>query len=244
MKKLFVLGIIAVMVMGMAVSAMAADFVDNAWNVFIRPSTDAAAKTGAGTAVFGLKTATGDSFSNLTAIANLGASPEINYTNDGHPYTSDYNVVAGRTFVAKLGGSPLGTEKEKKQTIDWMFRAAGVAGATVYVTAWNQTGANNLIDAGIQQISLYESNADGDKIGNAVWSFMPGVTTTWAASTGIAGEAGTNFWQKSYTLGAADDAGGAYQYFVLEATVPEPGSMVALMSGLVGLVGFGIRRKK
>jgi hypothetical protein len=40
------------------------------------------------------------------------------------------------------------------------------------------------------------------------------------------------------------------QYFAIYAqggpieTVPEPGSMVALFSGLVGLVGFGIRRRK
>jgi hypothetical protein len=31
---------------------------------------------------------------------------------------------------------------------------------------------------------------------------------------------------------------------VVAKVVPEPGSMVAMFSGLVGLVGFGIRRKK
>ena len=30
----------------------------------------------------------------------------------------------------------------------------------------------------------------------------------------------------------------------LGSTIPEPGSMIALMSGLVGLVGFGVRRRK
>lgn len=33
--------------------------------------------------------------------------------------------------------------------------------------------------------------------------------------------------------------------YILEvSTVPEPGSMIAMLSGLVGLVGFGIRRRK
>ena len=31
---------------------------------------------------------------------------------------------------------------------------------------------------------------------------------------------------------------------VASADVPEPGSMLAMFSGLVGLVGFGIRRRK
>jgi len=32
--------------------------------------------------------------------------------------------------------------------------------------------------------------------------------------------------------------------YILELSVPEPGSMIAMLSGLVGLVGFGIRRRK
>jgi len=32
--------------------------------------------------------------------------------------------------------------------------------------------------------------------------------------------------------------------YILELSIPEPGSMVAMLSGLVGLVGFGIRRRR
>jgi hypothetical protein len=31
---------------------------------------------------------------------------------------------------------------------------------------------------------------------------------------------------------------------VFEFSVPEPGSMIAVLSGLIGLVGFGIRRRR
>jgi len=243
MKKLIVIGIVMVMVLA-ATSAMAA-VIDNDWAVYLKTTTDALAKNGASTSNLGLKTTTGDTLANLTTAPNLAVSPEINYTDTVHPYTTNYAVTTGRTYVAKFGGALLGAAPPTgKQTIDWMFRAVGAAGATIYVTSWDQTGTANQIDLlTTQTIKLYESNAAGEKIA-AVWTYLPMNNTTYSTSTGIAGVAGTNYFQKSYVLGAADSAGGAYQYFVLEAQVPEPGSMVALFSGFIGLVGFGIRRRK
>ena len=244
MKRFLVFGIVAMMVLSATV-AMAA--VDNDWSVYIKASTDALARSGASTATFGVKTATGNNtFANLTTSPALGSYPEVNYTDATHPYTTNYGNIAGRTYVAKFAGAPLG-DGSKLVTMDWTFRLVGNAGATVYMTTWNQTGTTNQIDDGTQAIQLFESDATGKKIGDAIWTYNPGVTTTWGSSTGIAGTAGTNFFQKAYTLGDADSAGGAYQYFVLEAnsvSTPEPGSMLAMLSGLVGLVGFGIRRRK
>lgn len=37
---------------------------------------------------------------------------------------------------------------------------------------------------------------------------------------------------------------GTGQGYILALEIPEPGSMVAMLSGLVGLVGFGIRRRR
>jgi len=240
MKKLIVIGLVAMVVLS-ASGAFAA--IDNDWKVYLRASTDNLAKSGASTANYGLKTGTPDTFANLTTSPNLAGSPEINYTDGAHPYTTSYGATPGRTYVATFGGAPLGLSP-KTPVIDWKIKACGAGNATIYVTAWEQTGTTNSIEAGLQKIQLFESNAQGEKLGAAVWTFLPAVNTTYSGTTGIAGTKGTDFWQKSYTLGAADASGGAFQYFLLEATVPEPGSMVALFSGLVGLIGFGIRRRK
>ena len=236
MKKLIVAGMVAVMVMG-ATAAMAAW--DNDWAVLVKCSTDALAKFGASTALFGVKTPAGNTFANLTTAPNLAGSPEVNYSDAIHPYTTNYGVTAGRTYVAKFGGTP-----PSIHSLWWRFRAVGVAGAAVYVTAWNQTGATSQIDVGTTtKFYLFESNAEGARFGNPVWTFNPGTTATWTSTDGIGGVANTNYFSKAYTLGAADSAGGAYQYFVL-TTIPEPTSAVAMLSGLVGLAGLGLRRRK
>lgn len=242
MKKLLVIGIVMVMALS-ATAAFAA--IDNDWLVNFKASTDVLAKSGASNCIVGLKTATGDSFATLGTPANLSGSPEVNYADAAHAYTTNYGTTPGRTYVAKFGGAPLGTTG--KETIDWTFRLVGAANATVYFTAWNATGTTNAIDAGTTQtIKLYESNAAGQKIGAAVFDFTPGKVASWTSGGGIVGVANTDYFSKSYTLGSVDAAGGAYQYFVLEASTstPEPGSMLAMLSGLVGLVGFGIRRRK
>jgi len=243
MKKLIVMGIVMVMALS-ATAAFAA--ADNDWLINVKASTDATAKVGASNAIFGLKTATGDTFATLTTAANLAGSPEINYGDATHPYTSNYGAVpatAKRYSTVKFGGAVLGNTTN---TVDWTFRVCGAANASLYLTAWNATGATNQIDAGFTQtIQLYESNAAGEKIGPAIWSFVAGKTSSWTSSGGIVGTAGDTYFQTQVTLpGEIDPAGGAYKYYVLEATVPEPGSMVALFSGLIGLVGFGIRRRK
>jgi len=249
MKKLIVIGIVMVMVM--SASAAMAVTIDNDWLVYVKASTDAAAKVGAGNATFGLKTAAGDSFANYTTAANVGGTPEINYKDATHPYTTNYGAIPGRTYVAKFGGAPLGVEVGKKGVIDWAFKIAGAANATVYLTSWNTAGTTTAINALTDQvIKLYLGDADGNKVGDAIWEYKAGTNgATWTGAGGIVGTANSTsaanaYFQQSFTLGAADNAGAAYKYFVLEATVPEPGSMVALFSGLIGLVGFGIRRRK
>lgn len=247
MKKFIVLGIVMVMVLS-ATAAMSAVF-DNDWLVTLKASTDVAAKVGAGNAIFGLKTAAGDTTTYYTPVANLASSPEVNYSDSTHPYPTTYATGATRYYVAKKGGAPLGVDPGQSKTIDWLFRIAGAGGSTVYLTAWNTTGTTSAINAGTNQIiKLYEANAEGVK-GDLLWTFNPGAATSWTSTGGIVGAkndqlALNGYFSKSYTLGAADNAGGAYQYFVLEAQAPEPGSIVALFSGLVGLAGFGIRRRK
>lgn len=237
MKKLTVVGLVAVMVMA-ATAAMA---IDNDWLVFIRASTDSSAKTGMSSAAFGVRTETRDVYAWHSPAASLGMSPEIDYSDANHPYTGNYaDIRQPRWSVAEVGGGPCSSGG----VMDWRFRLAGAAGANVYVTAWNQTGSTCSLDAnpGLT-LRLYESDLQGNKLGAAIWTFQPGVTASWTASSGIAGTANEDYFQKSYQLGEADSAGGAYQYFVLEAC-PEPSSVVAILSGLMALAGFGIRRKR
>jgi hypothetical protein len=228
---------VAVMIV-LALSSAGAMAFDNDWLAYVRVSTEATARTGMSTAMFGWKTAAGDTFAPLTPPAALGTFPEIEYADATHPYTSDYsNVSQKRWFVAKIAGLA-----PKQST--WTFRAAGAEYASIYVTAWNQSGAANAIDTNPGfALKLYESNAAGERLGDPIWWFRPGVTTTYSGTTGIAGTANVDYFQKAYTLGATDSAGGAYQYFVL-AIVPEPGSLAAKLALLGGFAGLVVRRRQ
>ena len=104
---------------------------------------------------------------------------------------------------------------------------ASYADANIYMRVFNPTGTATLLDANPGfDLKLFKV-AEFGGTRQLVWTATPGVSST--SSSGYFGT--------SYAKGT--------HYFELEASaVPEPGSIVAMLSGLVGLAGYSIRRRK
>lgn len=233
MKRLIVIGFVVTILIS-ATAAIASVPADNDWLLNFRATTDVAAKTGAATSTFGLKSTAGDYFAYRQ---DAFAGPEVNYSYAGDPLHS-----SRRYYIAKFGGAPLGSTSN---VMSWVIRLDGYAYSSAYVTGWNASGATSSIEGFPgQTIKLYECNVAGDKLAPAIWTFTPGVVATWSAGARMGGTSNVDYFQKMYTFGAADAEGLSHQYLLLEATVPEPSSILAVISGLAGVLGLRIRRRK
>jgi hypothetical protein len=233
MKKLIVLGILATMLMGMAVVAQAAA---TPWIVSVMATTDAAATLGACYGSFGIRTKGTDSFAGLTGAYDPTQS-EINYT-------GGVGTALTRDYVAELGTANAGLPSATT-TATWDFTAINVSAiGTLYVTAWNPSSVGAAIPSGLPySITLYElTGAGGTIVPGSAYSFS---TPTQAAANGLwTTGVGVSGSYAQYAIPAVPINGSVYFELVAGPAVPEPGSLVALFSGLVGLVGYGIRRRK
>jgi hypothetical protein len=218
MKKLIVIGIVAVMVVGFAMAASAA--IEQTWYISMKAVNSVA--TGNGTLTCGTKAGASDSYTTVGSEDSAqpggnGARGEI--TDEIQPLT---------TLVAKDVRAPLGAEATKTWNIHaWLVGADGATktAGVVTITAW-LAGAD--LD-GTVAVSVQGLGAD--------WA-APLNTTT--ATRGTV-SAPLMTWTANY------DGINDVQFQVNASTVttiPEPGSILALASGLVGLIGFGIRRRK
>jgi len=243
MKKLIVLGILAAMLMGLAVVAQATPATP-AWVVSVMATTDAASVDGQAYGSFGLYSKSSDTYANITAGVNP-ALPEINYTSSTASVTS--YTAANREYVAKMSTADAGAPSSTVTT-DWFFQAQNCtnnAGGTMYVTAWNLSTAQYVIPSGLPYtVTMYElTGAGGTIIPSSAYTFQTGTgankgTGTWASGTGVGGTYNQWVLTNVPTNGFVN-----FELVAAPQITPEPGSL-ALFSGLVGLVGYGIRRRK
>ena len=214
MKKLIVIGIAVMMVAGLVSSVQAA--YDPDWIVNLKVATDAAGTLNSFTTICATK--------NVAAATTPAPPPGLSPT--------VYAYVAG-PLIKDQRPSFTGA------TMDWVLGlssvnyAPGTEPLMVYMLGWNalDTGivkTNQFSPLGGETVKLYAS-ADGATKGALLWTVVKGGT-------------GVHLDALTYETGSI----GIGSRFILEeaAVIPEPGSLLALASGLVGLLGFGIRRRK
>jgi hypothetical protein len=215
MKKLFVLGMVALMVMGMAVMAH-------------------------GYAV------------SVTAVAPGAASAyELDLGDYATPAAGDSPYNAGEGTINICSPDARGDEVI---ATDLNHAATGTSPnysvAPWYFYVWSSgPTANNSLTAFLTDdgtAGIY----GGSVCGLNKWVVTDVTKGTTVATFNFTGLADTSF---DYTDANAFSLGNvtvgtsratAEEFSIKEVGTPEPGSMVALFSGLVGLVGYGIRRRK
>lgn len=217
MKKLIVLGIIATMVMGLAVAASAQ--IDATWAVQLRAYNGAATPNATGTLTVGTRVGASDGWS--TAGAEDSAYPA--YT--GVPGVILSTLLPADQRVNKDQRAPLGENETK--VWDLVMFCVGGAPQTMRLDGWLPATAT-LQEGGNLRVWLQDSQ------GNVLWE-VPYNTS---------GAQGTPTFSKTFAYDGTPINLQLVASTVAPVEVPEPGSMLAMFSGLVGLVGFGIRRRK
>lgn len=206
MKKLIVLGIIATMVMGMAVAASAA--VDATWAVTLK-----AFNVG------------GQSGSQCVANTKLGA-------------IDAYTTAASEDAVGNVQPGTLGLIYSAIWPNCVKDTRAPLNAGEVKVWTFNTSladGTEGPIRVDMWVASVIDPSTDGDP--DLLVQVFKGSELIWTAPIGVQSTSKAPMY--TYNGMAGDSL-----TLVASTIVPEPGSMVALFSGLVGLVGFGIRRRK
>ncbi len=230
MKRLMVM----LAVIGMLVSSAAAYAGPNDdWLLYIRASSPDDSKA-LNNCIFGTKSGYGDS--------PAGAEDKSQIVNTVAPAIGCFdlgNGANGTGYYQDLRSPVLGTGSAKAWTIKlWALGSYGYS--DIVLSAWNPSGSHDINGAlpirlkvlhdpsgtysdGQMLISSWDANRNGSQSLPAYsWTFR-GAGSVRSLSSPIVLE-----------LSASCDA--------LPA-VPEPGSVVALLSGLMGLVGIRIRRR-
>lgn len=219
MKKLIVLGVVAAMIMGLAVVASAA--VDSYWIVQMRPSDPAGSGSG-GTITLGTRSGYSDGYA---PVEDVPAPPPVTTNCELTPIDLGDAVNAGGRWL-KDQRAPLNPGDTKI----WNLRLYGNS-------AWGTR--DFLVKAWIPVAAKIDPSTEGDP--DLVVQLKMGDTVLYTFAVGSSGTSAAPNWSYTFPYRAE---GYDLQLVASAPLIPEPGSILALASGLVGLVGFGIRRRK
>jgi len=240
MKKIIVMGLVAILALGFAAVANAAYTADTDWLVYLKASDTVNANAtsfnaGSQTGAFD---GTGDGKDAAAAPAASGAAIIAGWDLGAGANNAGYS--ADRRLALTEGGTK--TWGDIRLSVGSTY-----AGAAVKLIGWNATGSYDLAnylgaDAGKGRVQLIVVNdITGTFAANEVLYTWDGLTN---------GASATPMFTKTFNNAQLLKSG--YTTLKLVASVdssvppvvPEPGSFVALGSGLVSLVGFSIRRRK
>lgn len=240
MQKVIVLGLVLAMAMGLSVAA-SADFVkDTDWAVYMQAGNNTWSEPTKNWGAAGAQIMLG----NASAPAQTGGTA---MTGTATAYIRDMSGNGTNGWVINTKAALDQTDVAQVQTWDniALFLGSSYSASVASLRIWTVG-----ISADGPQIQIKVASADagtGFEVGQILFDSATAVPdptidtckrypwTTIDLTPYIAGLKAAN----------VDDA---HVMLVMTATtpgvVPEPGSMLAMFSGLVGLVGFGIRRRK
>ena len=227
MKKLIVIGIVAVLVMGFAMAASAGT-PDTAWVCQFRAINSVGVGQTQSTFTIGTKTNSTDAW--------LSTEGDTDYLSPIAGYGEMGTVVGTHTRVTTDYFAPLTAAQDQTapKVIDLYARINGGTDGnknTITISGWVPS-TQKLDEAG--QTSVVELWLASDY-------GVTGKTALWSVPQNTSGTSGAPNYTSSAFAYTGTDIG---LKLVAYTPTPEPGSILVLASGLVGLAGFGIRRRK
>ena len=261
MKKVLVIGIVSAMMVGGAAVAFASDSFNN-WAIELQASTTT------GTAAFN-QTYVGIASNCTSNTTKNGADAEVTTINTNQAEITAYDKTATLTSTTdNYGCSRYKIEYYKpmapgpyngQPTPDVWNMNMFVAGTAstfggngqIQLLAW-QPSKNGTANIGLDpslyySIGLYITSNTGMDFNAADSSLLWDIKgLNGVNSTSTSGEFSTTMSAVNYGTVVAGSGGlGSTAYHLqMVAFTPEPGSLLVLLSGCVGLVGYGIRRRK
>jgi len=223
MKKLIVIGIVAVLVLGFAIAASAT--VDTQWVVQLKSNNS----TGQSQSTFTIGTKT----NSTDAWASGEGDADYSATTSGY---GEVGTVIGthlRVTTDYFGTLTTAQDQNAPKVIDLYGRLNGGISGTLTLKCWVPTGANELDDASqTTVVELWLASDYGVSGKTPLWTVQKATSGTSTAPL---------FTSSAYDYDGTHDL--AFKLVAYTPT-PEPGSILVLASGLVGLIGLGMRRRK
>lgn len=222
MKKLVAISIIAGLMLGIAGVAMAAGTATN-WLILVKGS-DTTYTNAAGLIQLG---------TNSTAVNGKGTE-DVKYTaNTGN----QAQVVA---YEPTFSDTPPFYNKDLKAPINWttqsvswdllVWAGPNYVPGTIRLSWWSTSTGTPVVPAGYE-ITLEQIG------GTAKLVWTPGALGSSTAPAGFID-------LPAVKIADAAAVDGGYKFKLTVAPIPEPSSLAALATGLFGLAGFAIRRRK
>jgi len=229
MKKLIVIAIVGMMVMGLSLAANAGS-ADGVWAVYMQGADQSGANYLAVNSIFG---SSGTVESDTNAGAGVSAA-QVALT------SFDSGVGTASNGMTKIM-RPVGTANNVYNLKLWGLDQCAATGFKL--TAWNPTGTYDLAAGSQAHLKVISVPAGVTLTDNSTGTSVTvpdptGYSFTFASSANGTQAAPQLNWMFNFSSMPKSGAP------IVLQLVPEPGSMLAMLSGLVGLVGYGIRRRK
>jgi len=273
MKKVIVIGIVAACMVACAAAAYALPTTASAstWRVYLEASESTTVGQyldTEGTCQLGTSTTVSNDESNDAVGAGYynthedpdGADTEISSlaVNTASAEISAYDLPTGTNQTPARYNQeiydPIGTTYPTGGEYVWNMNlfvgtsyTSTYGATTVTLSGWTTSKKGSaVLPTGFTTLALYETSNTGLNFVAADSTLLWNVASS--STLDAATSAAPNYDSSFSVATAGDGVTSAYHLQLVASTPavvsPEPGSLLALLSGLVGIVGYGIRRRK